>query len=101
MKKLKTILNESVLGELPSAKLFKYNKVTGKYDAPRTVKENKLNEVSTIKKIDNKKTLISVRDAQEAYTWLDKINKRSKIIDKNTIEMDTQDLIQYAINNLL
>jgi len=100
MKKLKTIINESVLGELPSAKLFKYNKTTGKYDAPKTVKENKLNEVH-IKKIDSKKTLISVRDAQESYEWLDKLNRRSKIIDKHTIEMDTQHLIQYAINNLL
>ena len=101
MKKLKDLLNESVLGDLPSAKLFKYNKSTGKFDAPGTVKEEKLNEVNTIKKIDNKKTLISVRDAQDAYEWLDKNNRKVKIIDKNTIEMDTQDLIQYAINNLL
>jgi len=34
MKKLKDLLNESVLGELPSSKMFKYNKTTGKYEAP-------------------------------------------------------------------
>jgi hypothetical protein len=45
MKKLKTILNESVLGELPSAKLFKYNKSTGKFDAPgKRTNEATLNE---------------------------------------------------------
>lgn len=44
MKKLKDILNESVLGELPSSKMFKYNKETGKYDAPGTVKEETINE---------------------------------------------------------
>ena len=32
--KLKDILKESVLGELPSSKMFKYNKATGKYEAP-------------------------------------------------------------------
>lgn len=39
MKKLKDILNESILGDLPSAKLFKYNKSTGKYDAPKHITE--------------------------------------------------------------
>ena len=39
MKKLKDILNESVLGELPSSKMFKYNKETGKYEAPNSIKE--------------------------------------------------------------
>ena len=34
MKKLRDLLSENVLGELPSARLFKYNKATGKYDAP-------------------------------------------------------------------
>lgn len=32
--KLKDILKESVLGELPSSKMFKLNKATGKFEAP-------------------------------------------------------------------
>jgi hypothetical protein len=32
--KLKDLLNESVLGILPSSKMFKYNKSTGTYEAP-------------------------------------------------------------------
>ena len=32
--KLKDLLNESVLGQLPSSQMFKYNKATGKYEAP-------------------------------------------------------------------
>lgn len=39
MKKLKDILKESVLGDLPSSRMFKYNKATGKYDAPNLVNE--------------------------------------------------------------
>ena len=32
--KLKSLISESNLGELPSSKLFKFNKETGKYDKP-------------------------------------------------------------------
>lgn len=32
--KLKDLINESVLGVLPSEQMFKYNKATGKYEAP-------------------------------------------------------------------
>ena len=34
--KLKSLLSENALGELPSARLFKYNKETGKFDAPKS-----------------------------------------------------------------
>jgi len=40
---LKALIKESALGNLPSSKLFKYNKKTGKYDAPGTVNEAKYN----------------------------------------------------------
>ena len=40
---LKALIKESALGNLPSSKLFKYNKKTGKYDAPGTVTEGKYN----------------------------------------------------------
>ena len=33
--KLKQIIKENNLGELPSDKLFKYNKSTGKFDKPK------------------------------------------------------------------
>ena len=32
--KLRNLINESVLGELPSTQMFKYNKAKGKYEAP-------------------------------------------------------------------
>lgn len=34
MTKLKSLLKETNLGDLPSSKLFKLNKETGKYDKP-------------------------------------------------------------------
>jgi len=40
---LKSLVKESILGDLPSSKIFKYNKKTGKYDAPGTVTEAKYN----------------------------------------------------------
>ena len=36
---LKSLVKESVLGDLPSSKVFKYNKKTGKYDSPRSINE--------------------------------------------------------------
>jgi len=36
---LKSLVKESILGDLPSSKLFKYNKGTGKYDSPVSVNE--------------------------------------------------------------
>ena len=32
--KLRNLINESVLGQLPSSQMFKYNKATGTYEAP-------------------------------------------------------------------
>ena len=40
--KLKQIIKENNLGELPSDKLFKYNKSTGKFDKPKALKEEHL-----------------------------------------------------------
>tara|TARA_R110000796_G_scaffold82592_1_gene180981 strand:- start:19836 stop:20135 length:300 start_codon:yes stop_codon:yes gene_type:complete len=41
---LKSLVKESALGNLPSSKLFKYNKATGKYDSPGSVTEESVNE---------------------------------------------------------
>ena len=41
--KLKQIIKENNLGELPSDKLFKYNKSTGKFDKPKALKEDEFN----------------------------------------------------------
>ena len=38
--KLKQIIKENNLGELPSDKLFKYNKSTGKFDKPKALQED-------------------------------------------------------------
>ena len=38
--KLKQLIKENNLGELPSDKLFKYNKSTGKFDKPKALKED-------------------------------------------------------------
>ena len=37
--KLKDLINESVLGKLPSESMFKFNPKTGKFDAPKKVNE--------------------------------------------------------------
>jgi hypothetical protein len=44
--KLRNLINESVLGELPSAKMFKYNKSIGRFEAPgkHSTNEETINE---------------------------------------------------------
>ena len=53
MKKLKDILNESVLGELPSSKMFQYNKETGKYDAPKSMQQEDILKEEYVEAMDH------------------------------------------------
>jgi hypothetical protein len=48
MTKLKDILKESVLGELPSSKMFKWNKETGKFDAPGVNESEEIDELGKV-----------------------------------------------------
>ena len=73
MEKLKDILNESVLGKLPSESMFKYNHETGKYESPK--KRNGVTE-------DIVKESISQKEAYEivslANLGLKSSNPKSK-----------------------
>jgi len=61
--KLKDLLNESVLGQLPSSQMFKYNKATGTYEAPGShstneeIEDQLAERMSTEKKIGDSVTL--------------------------------------------
>jgi hypothetical protein len=61
--KLKDLLNESVLGQLPSSQMFKYNKATGTYEAPgkhstnEEIEDQLAERMPTEKKIGDSVTL--------------------------------------------
>lgn len=106
MKKLKDILNESVLGDLPSAKMFKYNKATGKYEAPgkhstkeeveSQLEENLIKEeyVETIDGMgDIQKALDAIEDAW--FWWAD-----GPMTKRSDIKPAQKELINYISNYL-
>lgn len=66
--KLKDILNESVLGQLPSEQMFKYNKATGKYEAPGKHSTNEEIEEQLNEAVDRK---YYIKQLAKIYTDLE------------------------------
>ena len=75
---LKSLVKESALGNLPSSKLFKYNKKTGKYNSPRSI-----NEKFKIQKLDH-----------DEFDWEFEVN--SNKVDSNVYKTLNKEKIEFG-----
>jgi hypothetical protein len=103
--KLKDLINESVLGELPSSKMFKYNKATGKFDAPGTTNEEKLDErLPTEKKVGDEITLsngekATVQKRLSSHKYAVKTaSGQNKIINIDSVQEAKSDWMARGLN---
>ena len=94
--KLKDLINESVLGELPSAKMFKYNKVTGKFEAPGKHTNEDVIKEEYIESMDYVKLDAALATIKKQWDmW-----KRGPLTEPSDIKPAQKELIDWVINYL-